>query len=348
MITEEEYFKLSRYDMRYHSDDLMALGLKGCPRCKKFLPLESFNMCLNRGRAGKQAKCKKCCSEIRFEKLGIEPRSRKKKPDCKNPHKNKVCSGCHEEKDFSQFNKNISVVDGHSHHCKKCLKKHRDSNRQKYRENRLKNYHGTQKREKMLAKARLKSLLDPEYRKNKAEASKKRLAKNKDLIRKRSRELYAIKKNLPKIKLKQRIRSIFNRRGDRKISISAWAMKYLGCAYEEFDSHIQLQLNGDIKWYEKADYHLDHIIPISVFDLTDENDLRIALNYRNFAIITDKDNLKKSDNLLTAMDSLMSKINKFGNDEFYNEMVKFLTDKIIKYGHRKQVENQILYGPKTD
>ena len=74
-------------------------------------------------------------------------------------------------------------------------------------------------------------------------------------------------------------------------------MEYIGCTSEEY-----------IKWlfYEENDYsidnhgtlwHIDHVIPLSKFDLNNAEELLIATNWRNTAPLSCTNNLKKGNKI---------------------------------------------------
>ena len=71
----------------------------------------------------------------------------------------------------------------------------------------------------------------------------------------------------------------------------------LGCSIKQFKKHIELQFQEGMTWdnHGKYGWHLDHKIPLSKFDLTDRQQLLIALNYTNYQPLWAKDNLSKHD-----------------------------------------------------
>lgn len=71
--------------------------------------------------------------------------------------------------------------------------------------------------------------------------------------------------------------------------------EYLGCNAEELRAHIESQFTKNMTWenYGPSGWHLDHIVPLKYFDLTDDNELRIACNYKNVQPLFHKKNLSK-------------------------------------------------------
>lgn len=75
------------------------------------------------------------------------------------------------------------------------------------------------------------------------------------------------------------------------------AIEDLGCSIEEFKQRIETQWSPGMTWgnYGKAGWHLDHIIPLASFDLTDESQVRKACHYTNYQPLWASDNIRKSD-----------------------------------------------------
>jgi hypothetical protein len=49
-----------------------------------------------------------------------------------------------------------------------------------------------------------------------------------------------------------------------------------------------------MSWQNQGQWHIDHIKPLSQFDLTDFKQLQEACNYKNLQPLWAKDNLRKS------------------------------------------------------
>lgn len=69
----------------------------------------------------------------------------------------------------------------------------------------------------------------------------------------------------------------------------------LGCTVEFFKQYIELKFQSGMTWdnWEKCGWHLDHIIPLSSFDLTDREQFLKAAHYTNYQPLWAKDNLAK-------------------------------------------------------
>jgi hypothetical protein len=67
----------------------------------------------------------------------------------------------------------------------------------------------------------------------------------------------------------------------------------LGCTFEEFYAHIESQFLEGMNWGNRAEWHIDHIVPIS-FACTEE-EVILLNHYSNLRPLWSLDNLRKSD-----------------------------------------------------
>jgi 5-methylcytosine-specific restriction endonuclease McrA len=68
-----------------------------------------------------------------------------------------------------------------------------------------------------------------------------------------------------------------------------------GCSYDEFKIHIESQFTDDMSWdnYGLKGWHIDHIKPLSGFNLDSQCELKKAWHYTNLQPLWAEDNLKK-------------------------------------------------------
>jgi hypothetical protein len=79
-----------------------------------------------------------------------------------------------------------------------------------------------------------------------------------------------------------------------------------GTTSNGFRSHIEKQFTRKMTWENHGKvWHLDHIMPLSKFDLSDRNQLLIACNWQNFQPLLARQNLSKSDKILMPQLSLI-------------------------------------------
>jgi hypothetical protein len=78
------------------------------------------------------------------------------------------------------------------------------------------------------------------------------------------------------------------------------AVKDLGCTIEELKIYLESKFQSGMTWdnWSKEGWHIDHIKPLSSFDLTDRNQLLKACHYTNLQPLWSQDNLVKSDNII--------------------------------------------------
>jgi len=79
--------------------------------------------------------------------------------------------------------------------------------------------------------------------------------------------------------------------GARKLRRS---LAHLGCTIPHARDHIQKQFKKGMTWDNYGEWNIDHIIPLCAFDLTRENELMQACNWRNLRPMWAEDNLAKS------------------------------------------------------
>lgn len=73
------------------------------------------------------------------------------------------------------------------------------------------------------------------------------------------------------------------------------AVELLGCSIEEFMLYLENQFEEGMSWDNYGDWHVDHVIPLSSFNLEDETKLKEACNYLNLQPLWASDNLSKGD-----------------------------------------------------
>ena len=74
--------------------------------------------------------------------------------------------------------------------------------------------------------------------------------------------------------------------------------KAFGTDFYNFKTYIENQFKDGMTWSNHGKWHLDHIIPLSSFDLSNEIEFKKANNYLNFQPLWAEENLKKSNKLI--------------------------------------------------
>ena len=90
--------------------------------------------------------------------------------------------------------------------------------------------------------------------------------------------------------LRNRLRRLLKKEKSSKIAI-----KNLGCTIEELKNHLGSQFLPGMTWMNHGifGWHIDHIIPLSYFDLTIEEHIKKACHYTNLQPLWSIDNIKK-------------------------------------------------------
>lgn len=79
-------------------------------------------------------------------------------------------------------------------------------------------------------------------------------------------------------------------------------VKNIGCSIEELKAHIEEQFKPGMSWdnWSRHGWHIDHIKPLSSFDLTEESQLIEACHYTNLQPLWAEENKKKFTNVLNS------------------------------------------------
>lgn len=107
---------------------------------------------------------------------------------------------------------------------------------------------------------------------------------------------YHATKHLPVNILKKRLRNNLNRIGNsiKRNKQTRLTEKLLGCSYTYFKKYIEKQFKKGMTWENYAtNWHIDHIMPLSSFDLSRKDQVLIACNWTNMRPLLKKENLSK-------------------------------------------------------
>lgn len=123
------------------------------------------------------------------------------------------------------------------------------------------------------------------------EYKKQYIDDNRDKIRKRVRKR---KEADPAFKLKENIRRRMWGALKRNEKHANTEM-LLGCSIQEFKVYLESKFTEGMSWYNYGSmWHVDHIKPLSLFDLYSNEQQKIAFHYTNCQPLLAQDNLKKS------------------------------------------------------
>lgn len=74
-------------------------------------------------------------------------------------------------------------------------------------------------------------------------------------------------------------------------------MALVGCSEAELKEYIQGLFQGGMTWENQGKWHIDHIVPLSTFDLSDTEQLRSATHFTNLQPLWAFDNQTKAASL---------------------------------------------------
>ena len=264
--------------------------MKKCPKCGVLLSLKDFHKS-KATRDGYTCWCKKCrdkAARAYYEK-------NRKRTTTEIPDK-KYCPGCKEVRSSVNFHRDKARKDGLVYRCKQCSNAALRNCREKNRKQRVIKI----PKEKCCPECKI-TLSSEKFDKNGflkdglnyycKKCRKKQDKKNRPQINQYIRERKATNINF---RLSLNLRNRLNQaiRNNQKVGS---AVKDLGCTIEKFREHIEKQFVEGMSWTNWAHdtWHLDHIKPLSQFDLADRKQFLEACHYTNMQPMWASDNLSK-------------------------------------------------------
>lgn len=102
------------------------------------------------------------------------------------------------------------------------------------------------------------------------------------------------RKNDPAYAIAKCLRSRFHKALRAGLASKAWrTSELLGCSPAQLRQHIESQFIAGMSWDNRHAWHVDHIIPLSAFNLTDPEEQKRACHFTNLKPLWAKLNLKK-------------------------------------------------------
>lgn len=111
--------------------------------------------------------------------------------------------------------------------------------------------------------------------------------KHKEQIQLKTNINFRLRKNL-RCRLYQAIKN--NYRGGS-------AVQDLGCSIEDFRKYIENKFEIGMTWNNYGQWHLDHIIPLAKFNLSNRQEFLQACHYTNYQPLWAEDNIKKGNRI---------------------------------------------------
>lgn len=240
----------------------------------------------------------------------------------------KICTECHEEKDLIEFSKSKVERFGRKAKCKKCMS---IINKKQYRE---KHKNDIKKPRKKYMKVRTviyfntckvcnetKDICWFEFRKDQGnyrnickvcKGKRYKEYRNKNIIKLRQyeQEYYKNPENRNRKIKNRRIRDAIRLKNDPKYRLRGLIKSSLREAFKLYSKNgktkTSKQYGIDVEQIYNnigprpgsgKDWHLDHIIPVSIFNLDDPEHVKLAYSYINLRWLKSDINIKKSDKI---------------------------------------------------
>jgi hypothetical protein len=133
-----------------------------------------------------------------------------------------------------------------------------------------------QKKKERLAKARERSAIN---RSKRTEAERRKVVSYQTEYNRQRAARDPVFKAMNAIRV--RINQAIRRRGVHRPKYRT--ERFLGCTWQEFLEHIEGLFEPGMKWdnWGRESWHIDHIVPLAAFDLSDPAECMVACHYRN-------------------------------------------------------------------
>jgi len=204
----------------------------------------------------------------------------------------KHCSKCETDKSLDKFYSRGSI----------CCECNNNKRREKYKNNdehrrKLIKMASDFKHDKSVERQKLKAVEHQKIGLENKQCKYCNEIKHTEMFRRNRLKCKDCERDEPIEKFKRYIRTrIYNCLRNKNKSMHS--VEYLGCSSDEYLYWI-LSVNNDynLKNHGK-EWHIDHVIPLSKFDLDNENEQLIAFNWRNTMPLSVKENLSKNNKII--------------------------------------------------
>lgn len=183
----------------------------------------------------------------------------------------KRCVTCDSVKESELYHKDKGRNDGYCDRCIECASKYVKKVYDKLYKPRLAKYNS-------------------EYRKNNIIDCKNRENKYLSLRLKDPNSQEKLKRNY-----RSRIHVVLKAQNQVKDLLT---VEYLGCTIKELKQHLEFQFTEGMTWNNYGEWHVDHKLPCSKFDLTKEEEVFECFHYTNLQPLWAIDNIRKSNLIL--------------------------------------------------
>lgn len=235
------------------------------------------------------------------------------------------CFVCKIEKPLDSFYRSKRNKHGRGYECKQCInnrmreyvsrpdikekkaKRYEEYGKFWYQENKdlFKEYYNRPEIAEKRKERYQKNKLDPKYKEKQKEWSnkphvkekrKKYYQENKEYLSKQWNHKYH---NDPLFKLQYVLRSrVLGAIKYQKAHKNSKTEELLGCTYEDLKVYLENQFAEGMSWDNHGKWHIDHIIPVANFDLTDIEQQKKCFHYTNLQPLWAQENMSKGYKIL--------------------------------------------------
>lgn len=222
----------------------------------------------------------------------------------------KICSKCGVEKELSEFNKKTGCKYGVSSRCRACDKEYKKQYAlthqdviKKYRQEHAEEIAKKDREYRQSHKEQIRArtiIYNKEHEEHRRTVIQEWRKNHKEYLREYERNRIKTRnfEVLPRLRIRvnRRIWVEFKR---QNIEQTLSAVELIGCSFPEFKKHIESLFTEGMSWdnYKRGGWQIDHIIPVSAFNLKDIEQQKKCFNYKNCQPLWEKENRAKSDYL---------------------------------------------------
>jgi Tfp pilus tip-associated adhesin PilY1 len=312
-MCNKEYAKIRKENNQNVNPYSDPQKMKICSHCKKEKNILDFGKCITK-KDGLNIHCRVCCKKF----------GRNQKYKNKNTYTNlnniKVCSACKIEKNITFFGRSINRKDGLDVYCKECNKEKR---KKWHNENILKNkdinpYLDLNKTKTCWKCQIKKSITNFGIAKRNKDGLNTMCKKCSSISHKGYERSNAGKKKRSNYSKNKRKTNI-NYRLSRMMATVIWqTLKHkkdknhwenlVGYTAQDLKNHLEKQFKDGMAWENqgKNGWHIDHIRPVSSFNITDFNcdDFKKCWALSNLQPLWAIDNIKKGNKISAKYNNL--------------------------------------------
>ena len=207
----------------------------------------------------------------------------------------KTCSKCSNEQSLDAFRKYKGSKDGHNSQCKECDKRYREDKKDHIKEKQRLHYQENKKQRDANMRLYRETNRQKVY-----EQKKSYREKNKEHIQQKQKEYLPIKKEKIKEKRKNDINfqlsEILRSKIHKQIRGETTSyQEWIGLPPDVFRRWLEFQFSSEMTWDNLGSYwHIDHIIPVSIFDFSLQKDKYVGFGWTNLQPLERRENQSKS------------------------------------------------------